>query len=144
MACSKDKLSNEEKAYVSAISNICMEWGADKQKVADYMKNYELKYDGGSVMDYFISDKDHVVIYDFDKKGLYRSVLRVRGKAEVSVESILKGWKYEGSSLEMDEGTLITSMVDIYLKNDMLATTYTIEYKGESYRIIGFASTKDI
>ena len=148
LACSGcgsgDKLSAEEQEYVSAISNICMEWGADKQTVADRMKDCELKYDGGSIMDYFVSDKDHVVVYDFDENGLSRSVLRVRGDADVSVKSILKEWKYEGSSLEMDAGTMITSMVDIYLKNSTLATTYTIEYKGETYRIIGFASVKGL
>lgn len=71
-------------------------------------------------------------------------MLRVRGDADVSVKSILKEWKYEGSSLEMDAGTMITSMVDIYLKNSTLATIYTIEYKGETYRIIGFASVKGL
>lgn len=141
LACTRDKLS-QELAYAGAISRICMDWGADKQKVADYMKDYELKYEGSSVMDYFLSDEDKVVIYNFDDNGLCGSVLRVCNAADVSLDSVLDGWEYLGSSLEMDAGTIITSMVDIYVKKDknMLATTYTVEHDGETYRIFGFAS----
>ena len=91
-----------------------------------------------------MTNKDYVVVYSFDNKGLCSSVLRASVNADVSLNAILEGWKYLGSSLEMDEGTMITSMVDIYIKNDILATTYTIEHKRESYRIIGFAPTKSI
>lgn len=136
-------LSVEEEAYVDSISKICMEWGADKQTVANYMKDSELKYDGSSAMDYFLSDEDHVVIYNFKNDELVSSILRVCGRDDVSINAILGGWEYLGSSLEDDAGTLITSMVDIYVKKEkeMIATTYTIEYKDVSYRIIGFAST---
>ena len=144
VACSDDKLSADEEAYVNAISEICMEWGADKQTVASYMKDNELKYEGNSVMDYFLANKDHVVIYSFDDNGLCGSVLRSRGNTDISLKAILGSWKYIGSVLEMDAGTMITSMVDIYIKNNMLATTYTIEHKGESYRITGFAPTKSM
>lgn len=144
VACSDDKLSADEEAYVNAISEICMEWGADKQTVASYMKDNELKYEGNSVIDFFLTNKDYVVVYSFDNKGLCSSVLRASINADVSLNAILEGWKYLGSSLEMDEGTMITSMVDIYIKNDILATTYTIKHKRESYRIIGFAPTKSM
>ncbi len=141
-----DRLSVEEEAYVDAISKICMEWGADKQAVANYMEDVELKYESSSAMDYFLSDEDHIVIYNFKKGGLASSVLRVRGKDDVSVNSILGGWEYLGSSLEDDEGTLITSMVDMYVKEDkeLIATTYTIEHKNITYRIIGFSTTKGL
>lgn len=141
-----DRLSVEEETYVDAISRICMEWGADKQAVANYMKDTELKYESSSAMDYFLSDEDHVVIYTFKEGELASSVLRVRGKDDVSVNSILGGWEYLGSSLEDDEGTLITSMVDMYVKEDkeLIATTYTIEHKNITYRIIGFSTTKGL
>ena len=50
------------------------------------------------------------------------------------------------SELYFDEGTMITSMVDIYIKRekDMLVTTYTIQDNGVEYRILGFASLKDL
>lgn len=146
MGCSDNKMSKDEKDYANAISDICMEWGADKQRVADYMKDNELKYDGDSVMDYFLSDEDHVVIYNFNDDGLSASVLKVRANTDISMDTVLDGWKYIGSSLEFDEGTNITSMVDIYVKRDkeLMATTYTIEHDKVAYRILGFASTKDI
>jgi hypothetical protein len=110
------------------------------------MEDVELKYESSSAMDYFLSDEDHIVIYNFKKGGLASSVLRVRGKDDVSVNSILGGWEYLGSSLEFDAGTLITSMVDIYVKKDkdLLATTYTIEHRNITYRIIGFSTTKGL
>ena len=143
-ACSKPSL--EEKKYRELISDVCLEWGADKQAVANHMKGKELKYEGDSVMDYFLSDKNQVVVYQFDDGKLCYSMLRVKGSTELSMQDVLKGWDYLGSELYFDEGTMITSMVDIYIKRekDMLVTTYTIQDNGVEYRILGFASLKDL
>ena len=139
-------LTHEEKKYRELISDICLEWGADKQAVDNYMKGKELKYEGDSVMDYFLSDKNQVVVYQFDDGKLCYSMLRVKGSTELSMRDVLKGWDYLGSELYFDEGTMITSMVDIYIKRekDMLVTTYTIQDNGVEYRILGFASLKDL
>lgn len=134
-SCSK--ISQETEAYKEAMSQVCMDWGADKQTVSDFMGESELKFDGRSEVDYFLENRKYIVTYKFEDGELCNSVLIAANNGSLSVDKLFKQYQYVGDIWN----SYITSLAMIYVNPDknIFATTYTTEHEGASYRIVGFS-----
>lgn len=136
VSCRKTGLETE--AYMDAVSQVNVDWGADRQAVYDFMDGCELKGEGRDYMDFYLPDHDYVVTYIFDDDKLFASALIVPDYLSVSFSQVFKKHVYVGMTVIFNPDV---NHADLYAdkRRNLMLASYKEDSGGESYRVLAFS-----